>query len=391
MEVLWLLLPIAIVFILFFAGVLHRRPLDKDSVQSDVSGDTQQFEKGTQLERSKKNPLIAPHPHNSWETHAVFNPAVMVHDGVVHMLYRAMGHDGVSRVGYATSTDGIHFTRHYNRPVFVPQIGKGIPLKKSKLSRFFSRKKNASGGGWAGCEDPRIVQIGDMFYMTYVAFDGWGFIRMAMTSLSEADFRAHQWNWSPSVLLSPPDEIHKNWLLFPEKINGKYAIVHSIHPKIEIEYVDSLEEFDGEKRFIKSGYNRGIKTKGRWDTWVRGAGPPPVRTPDGWLVLYHGIQEGETHKYKLGAMLLDLEDPTRVIGRLQYPLLEPDTWYENHGKPGIVYASGAIVLNDMLYVYYGAGDTSVCVGTIPLKVLCDAIRNGTDLPKQTQQALIRNS
>lgn len=388
MEMLWLLLPIAITFVLFFAGVLHR-PRTSSGVKKESILPEVQKNVGKQLERSKKNPLITPHPHNTWETHAVFNPAVMIHDGTVHMLYRAMGNDGVSRVGYATSPDGIHFTRHYNRPVFVPQLGRGIPLKKSRLSRFYNRKKNASGGGWAGCEDPRIVQIGDTFYMTYVAFDGWGFIRMALTSITEADFTAHQWNWSPSVLLSPPNEIHKNWLLFPEKINGKFAIIHSIHPNIEVEYVDALEEFDSEKRFIKSGYNRGVKTKGRWDTWVRGAGPPPMRTQHGWLVLYHAIQEGETHKYKLGAMLLDLNDPTRVIGRLQHPLLEPDTWYENHGKPGIVYASGAIIMNDILHVYYGAGDTSICVATMPLNELCEAIKNGTPIKRSTREALIQ--
>ncbi|MFM2414983.1 MAG: hypothetical protein RI911_676 [Candidatus Parcubacteria bacterium] len=381
MEPLWLLLPIIIAIILFFAGVFHKPQTRGESVLQEKN---KTKKKSRQLVRSSKNPLMTPHTHNEWETHAVFNPAVIFHNGVVHMLYRAMGHDGVSRVGYATSTDGIHFTRHYNRPVFVPQLGKGIPLKKNKLSRQYNRKKNPSGGGWAGCEDPRIVHIGDTFYMTYVAFDGWGFIRMAMTSISEADFMAGQWNWAPSVLLSPPNEIHKNWLLFPEKIQGKFAIVHSIHPEIEIEYVDALEEFDSEKRFISSGYNRSIKTKGRWDTWVRGAGPPPVKTDAGWLVLYHGIQEGETHKYKLGAMLLDLDDPTKVIGRLKHPLLEPDTWYENHGKPGIVYASGTIVKGDTLYVYYGAGDTSVCVATIPLNDLIQAIIRGTDAQQLTE-------
>jgi predicted GH43/DUF377 family glycosyl hydrolase len=94
-------------------------------------------------------------------------------------------------------------------------------------------------------------------------------------------------------------------------------------------------------------------------------------------VLYHGIQEDETHKYKLGAMLLDSADPTQVVARLDNPLLEPDTWYENHGKPGIVYASGAVIRDEMLHVYYGAGDTSVCVATIPVDSLCDAIMNGT--------------
>lgn len=312
MDALWLTLPFFVIVVLAAAG--HFTGKKEEGEESELEALFDEVTKaipGITLTRSKKNPILTPHPHNDWETQAVFNPAVIVVDGVVHMLYRAMGKDGVSRVGYASSKDGIHFSRHYNRPVFVSKQGINFPLRMRRLSRRYNRKKNPSGGGWAGCEDPRIVQIDDTLHMTFVAFDGWGFIRMAMTSLAVADFMNREWNWSPPVLLSPPDEIHKNWLLFPEKINGKYAILHSIHPNLEIEYVDSLEVFDGEKRFIHSHYNRGVKTRGRWDTWVRGAGPPPVRTPYGWLVLYHGIQESETHKYKLGAMLLDLNNPSK--------------------------------------------------------------------------------
>jgi beta-1,2-mannobiose phosphorylase / 1,2-beta-oligomannan phosphorylase len=162
-------------------------------------------------------------------------------------------------------------------------------------------------------------------------------------------------------------------------------VLHSIHPKIEIAYLDSLADFNDTHQYITSGYNRSITTEGRWDTWVRGAGPPPLRTDYGWLVLYHGIQKGETHKYKLGAMLLDLDEPTHVVARSTEPLLEPDMWYENHGKPGIVYATGSVVIDGILHVYYGAGDSSVCVATVPLETLCRSMLNGTAVHLKTEE------
>ncbi|MFZ2593664.1 MAG: hypothetical protein WAX38_02715 [Minisyncoccia bacterium] len=322
------------------------------------------------LRRSQKNPLLVPHTRNEWESTAVFNPAAIYLDGKVHLLYRAMGNDGVSRVGYASSDDGIHFTQRAKEPVFTPRLGIGMP-RKILGPRIYSRIRYPSGGGWAGCEDPRIIQLGERLYMTFVAFDGWGFIRMAMTTIAVDDFLKQVWDWTPPTLISPPDQIHKNWVIFPEKIHDKYAIMHGVSPEVMIEYVDSLDELDGEK-FIQSAFRK-IKTQNRWDAWVRGAGPPPVKTKWGWLVIYHAHSEGETERYKLGAMILDAVEPEKVLYRSKGPLLEPDTWYENHGKPGIVYASGAVVLNDVLHVYYGAGDTSVCVATIPLTQLCEAM------------------
>jgi beta-1,4-mannooligosaccharide phosphorylase len=169
MEVLWLILPFFILFVLYFAGVLTAHT-EKDLLVQDAPeiAVAPPEKVGPMLARSLKNPLITPHPHNDWETHAVFNPAVVVVDGVVHLLYRAMGADGVSRVGYASSADGVHFKRHYNRPVFVPKEGLGFPLRKHIISRKYNRKKNPSGGGWAGCEDPRIVQIDDIRRIRWV-------------------------------------------------------------------------------------------------------------------------------------------------------------------------------------------------------------------------------
>src|SRR5690606_22288600 len=128
--------------------------------------------------------------------------------------------------------------------------------------------------------------------------------------------------------ISAPGEIHKNWVLFPEKINGKFAILHSLSPDIQIEYIDDLDEFDGNK-FIKSHYNNKPNWKNSWDAWVRGVGPSPIKTRLGWLVLYHAMDKNDPNKYKLGAMILDPKDPTRILYHADHPILEPEEHYEN--------------------------------------------------------------
>jgi len=106
---------------------------------------------------------------------------------------------------------------------------------------------------------------------------------MALTSISVDDFLNKRWKWTKSVLISPPGEIHKNWVIFPEKIRGKYAVLHSMSPEILIDYFDDLDEL-GDEAYIKS-CRQMEERKGAWDTWVRGAGPPPIKTKYGWLVL----------------------------------------------------------------------------------------------------------
>jgi hypothetical protein len=113
---------------------------------------------------------------------------------------------------------------------------------------------------------------------------------------------------------------------------------------------------------------------GSWDTWIRSSGPPPVKTDRGWLVLYHAMDKRFPHiGYKLGAMLLDLDNPEKIIAKAKSPILEPDMWYENDWKPGVVYSCGAVEKNGTLYIYYGGGDKYVCVATADLGKLVDTI------------------
>jgi len=345
-----LLLACLAAFFLYLAHVARRKP--------------------AKLKRLHKNPVLEPDQSHWWESEAVFNPAAFVYQGKVHLLYRAIGKDGVSRIGYALSQDGIHFTR-FAEPAYDPSADS---IARAAEARTYDRnvmsydtltynRTVASGGGWGGSEDPRAVIIDDELVMTFTAFEGWNNERMVLTTTNISDTEKGLFNWSEGVYLSAPGEVQKNWILFPEKIRGKYALVHNIYPDIEISYFDpkSIEE-DG---YIKSRFTRQART-GHWDTYIRGAGTPPLKTKAGWLLLYHATDEKDPGRYKVGAMLLDLKNPKKVLYRATEPILEPDEWYENDWKAGVVYATGAVIFNSDLLVYYGAGDKFVAAARIKL-------------------------
>jgi len=301
---------------------------------------------------------------------------VLFLDGNVHLLYRAIGDDDVSVLGHAMSHDGFTIDERSDTPVFTPRHKIDVKKEGEMPSSLYG-----SGGGWnGGCEDPRITRVGGTVYLLYTAFDGWGSLRIALSSISEKDFLDKNWKWKKPTLISPEGEIHKNWVLFPEKIHGKYAILHSVSPEILIDYFDTLDEFDGKKNVIQSKYDsKSGKRETGWDNWMRGAGPPPIKTKDGWLLFYHAMDNRDPNRYKLGAMLLDLEDPKKVLYRSSRPLVEPNEYYENHGfKGGVIYSCGAGVVGDQLFVYYGGADMVVCVATAHLeRFLADLKKTGT--------------
>jgi predicted GH43/DUF377 family glycosyl hydrolase len=325
-----------------------------------------------QLERHENNPIIEPREGNYWEMKATFNPGAIYADRRVHLLYRAIGGDDVSVLGYASSDDGVSFTERPHEPAYMPFSTKATTPKEQQkpLSPAYF-----SGGGWnGGCEDPRLTLIDDTVYLTYTAFDGWGSIRIALSSIDLQDFLNKEWKWKKPAMISPPGEVHKNWVLFPEKIHGRFAILHSISPAILVDYFDSLDEFDGEENVIASKYDRVSRT-GEWDSWIRGAGPPPIRTELGWLLFYHAMDLRDPNRYKLGAMILDENDPTKVLYRSRSPILEPDFDYENQGfKAGVVYSCGAVVRDGELYVYYGGGDSVTCVAMANLKKFLEELK-----------------
>jgi len=323
------------------------------------------------LTRPDENPVLE-RTARFWEAGGVMNPAAVYARGRVHLFYRAIGMDGISRVGYASSSDGLHFDTRLPYPVFA-LTGVGAPQQAELRKRYHPalyEKLMQSGGTWAGAEDPRAVVVGDRLYLSFSAFSDWNSLRIGVTSIALDDMEMNRWSWSKPVFLSAPAEVQKNWVLFPRMINGKYAVLHGFRKgtrrRALIEYLDSLSE--DPMPYVKSDYRYSQEVDDNvWDSRMRGSGPPPIETAYGWLVLYHANDARESHKYKVGALLLDKNDPTKVIARSPYPILEPDMPYENDGKPGIVYATGAVVKDGMLIVYYGGGDMRVCSAAAPLE------------------------
>ena len=324
--------------------------------------------KKTLLKKPFHNPLIKPNPQNSWEAFNTFNPAALFAADKVHILYRAQGHDYISTVGYASSSDGFHIDKRLDYPIYDPR-----KYCKNYLNPGVPNLSYISGGGYGGCEDPRITKIGDSIYMTYVDFDGFGPPRIALTSISVKDFLAHKWLWKKPVLISPPGVVDKSACLLPEKINGKYVIFHRIFPDILIDFVDDLSFGPG--RYLKGQFKISPRVN-KWDSRKIGAGAPPIKTEDGWLLIYQAVDDKNAHMYQVGAMLLDLKNPTKVLYRSDHPILSPTHEYENNGfKAGVVYPCGAVVINGTLFVYYGSADSYVCVATADLKNFINQLKS----------------
>lgn len=320
------------------------------------------------LRKHFDNPIISPNPKNSWEAFNTFNPAAILTGGNVHILYRAQGFDYISSVGYAVSKNGYDIEMRSDRPVFKPTMNFENNDHDGVNYDFMS------GGGYGGCEDPRITRLGDKIYMTYVAFDGWSPPRLALTSILVSDFLKQRWLWTKPVLISPPGVVDKSGCLLPEKINGKYVFFHRVFPNILIDYVDDLN-FNGRSKWLRGQYQIKIRPD-KWDSRKIGVGAPPLKTKDGWLLIYYGVDDRDASKYHIGAMLLDLKDPTKVLYRTDKPILYPTEDYENNGfKPGITYPCGAVVLKDKLLVYYGAADSVVCVATAELNNFLDELKS----------------
>jgi len=338
------------------------------------------------LERFQGNPILRPDEKHQWETKAVFNPAAIFEDGKVHILYRAIGETDVSVLGYASSFDGLHINERLDKPVYVSRE----PFEGANQSHPYSPQSPgiyiSGGGGSGGCEDPRLTKISSQVYMTYVAYNGYGPPRVALSSIHIDDFLKHKWNWKKPALITPPHIVDKNACILPEKINGKYVIFHRVFPNILIDFVDDLD-FDGKTRWLVGQFK--IPTRALssdWDNRKVGCGPPPIKTKDGWLLIYQAVGSRDESRYKIGAMLLDLKDPTKVLARTRTPILEPIASYENEGwKAGVVYPCGAVVIKDRLFVYYGGADKVVCVASTKLDYFMEHL--ATD-HKETKPASI---
>jgi predicted GH43/DUF377 family glycosyl hydrolase len=312
----------------------------------------------TKLVRVKENPVIEPDRSHGWEAKGAFNPGAVFAGGKTHIFYRALSDDDTSTIGYASSIDGKHIDERLPDPVYVAR-------------EDFEMKKHPGVG--SGCEDARLTIVDDRVYMCYTAYNGVDVPRIALTSIALNDLVAHKWDWAKPVLISPPGIDDKDAGIFPRKINGKYAMLHRIGHSIWLDTVDDLKELQG-NRWVE-GRVLMEPRESMWDSRKIGIGPPPIETPDGWLVLYHGISKRDDSHYHVRAALLDLNDPSKVLARTEYPILEPETPYERNGiVPNVVFPCGAVERKGTLYVYYGGGDKVVGIATIKLEQLLKHLR-----------------
>ena len=301
------------------------------------------------LERYKKNPILKPKRNNKWESKAVFNCGVVIKDGMVHMLYRAIGEyeQYISRIGYAKSDDGIHFVRE-DEPVFEPSTRYEL----------------------GGCEDPRLILIDGKVYMTYVAVKllsrSKGIARTALATTKDFHrFRRHG-------IITPKDTDDKDVVFF---LHNEYIILHrpnwigsmynTTSPSIWMAYAKNSP-----KRWYKDKLL--LHPSEWWERRKIGSGTPPLKTKYGWLTLYHGVDSD--YVYRAGAMLLDLDNPAKIVAKTSAPILQPKEKYETSGDvPNVVFPTGSIIMDNKLYVYYGAADKTICLATVDLDQLLDAL------------------
>ncbi len=316
------------------------------------------------LIKFKENPILRPKPEHAWESRGVFNPAAFYDGSQINILYRAFSNDNTSTIGLAITNDGFHITERLIEPIYQPR-------------KPFEDK--ARVGAWSGCEDPRVTIIDDRLYMLYTAFDGVNVPRVAMSSIAMSDFKNRKWAWDDPVLISPPGIDDKDACIFPEKIDGKYVFFHRIDNDIVIDYVDSLNSFNGNDVWLRTLNYIPLRAN-LWDEEKVGIAAPPYKTEHGWLILYHGVSTKD-HEYRVGAMLLDLNDPSKIVSRLHYPILEPTEAFEREGMVrNVVFPCGMVVVNDMLFVYYGGADSVTCVAAQKIDIL---IQNLLERKKRT--------
>ncbi len=325
------------------------------------------------LTRYAGNPILSPHPGHPWEDLAVFNPAAW-YDGEkrrVLLLYRAAesGPEYKCTFGLATSKDGLRFERSSDEPAFSPSI---------------------EGFDGATVQDPRMVKMGEYYYITYACrhypfgqfwipkekqlyrraecppeFPRYLRINATLTGLLiTKDFK----NWVRVGPLTDPLLDDRDVILFPEKVRGKYVMIHrplewtgekygTEHACAWISFADDLMGFRESRLLIKNKYP--------WETAKLGVNTPPIKTPHGWLTIYHAV--GSDKFYRLGALLLDLQDPGKVLHRTPDWLMEPEAAYEIEGYyRGVCFPCGAVVIDGTLFVYYGGADKYVAVATCSL-------------------------
>ncbi len=296
------------------------------------------------LHRWEDNPILTLNDI-PFRCNTVFNGSPVKTPDGYFMIVRVEGQQGYSFFALARSDDGLNFDVD-ELPCMLPDSA--TPFKK--WEEF-------------GIEDPRLTFIDDKYYMLYTAVSGHGF-RIALAEVE--DFR----HYRRIAVISDPG--NKDGVLFPEKIDGMYARLdrptRGRNDSIWISYSPDMIHWGRSKCLLHPRQRY-------WDSNHIGASAPPIRTDRGWLEIYHGVKMTSAGPiYRIGTVMLDGDDPSKVIGRSYVPVLSPREDYERIGDVNnVVFACGAIVEDDgEVKVYYGAADTAICVATASLDELIES-------------------
>lgn len=336
------------------------------------------------LTRQGSEPILKPDSKLDWEKEGVFNPGVIKYKDEVYLLYRAIGERKayISSFGLAKSHDGIKFERVSQEPIL-------------KSQEIFDH--------W-GMEDPRITKIGDDFYITYVAVpkrimeDGkpakhFMPLETACALLKTKDFLSYK----NLGIISPAKSDNKDIVLFPRQINQQYFMLHRPNNWSQEWFNSPYEKYLHEnlpcaKEDLPLSPSIWISSSTDLKNWVNhrllmtplhssdikiGPGLPPIETEAGWLIIYHHVKKEELSGkfiYSVRAALLALDDPTKLIAKLNYDILTPETDYETEAGAHIIFPTGGLVDNDKLYIYYGASDRYIGLATGSLSELLTELK-----------------
>lgn len=281
------------------------------------------------LKRHSQEPILSPIKEHTWESVSVFNCSVVYDGELFHMLYRAADSADkkkfISSFGYAVSKDGFNFMR-LDKPVFQ---GEGEQEKR-------------------GCEDPRITKFHDKYYIIYSGYSGYD-VRICMATTKNFITYERQ-----GVFFDDKD--NKDAALFPDKVKGKYVLLHRRMPNIWLSFSDDLIKWEDHILLMEI-------IPDSWQSYKIGINGPPLKTESGWLLFYHGVDNEKN--YRLGAALLDLNNPAKVLKRYEHPILEPELQWEKQGVvSNVVFSCCAIEYNNQYFIYYGGADTSIGLATV---------------------------
>src|SRR3989339_887913 len=342
-----------------------------------------------QLKVEKLGLILKPIERNVFEQKAVLNPAIYQDGKKVHMFYRAVDRLHHSSIGYARLDGPTKVVERWNKP-------------------FMKREKGYESNG---VEDPRITKIDNTFYMTYVAHDG----KNALTSYAKATDIFALKKQGIIAPMQTYDEIGKflkpqnlkdryflfesyfeelsgrdvliwakDTILFPKKIRGKYAMLIRILPDIQLVYFNDFKQLRYKifwERYIKKLANYVVLENRYWfESRNIGGGAPPIEVPEGWLIIYHAVEDRNSGRiYHAGAALLDKKNPIKEIGRLSQPLFSPDQGWEIRGDVNnVVFPTGTAQFGEDLYIYSGAADRVIAVARVSLKrLIAELLKTGT--------------